>query len=150
MKRIFVFAAFGSCAWIFGSCNKEAQPTTCSETKISHMEVRDTMANVRIKNETGMDLCQVILNSENNSADAIDGGDIYYGNLLNNHITGYTAVEGIREIAYIHATTPKSNFYIDPTDYVGLDPLANGKYTFVIKKYSGTCDSCLTITVLPD
>lgn len=150
MKSWIFLAGLSLCTWALPSCTKSEQPTTCSQTKVSRIEMDGSKANIRIKNETGMDLCQVLLNSENNPDDAVDGGDIFYGNLPSHQYSAYTAVNGVRELAYIRATTPKATFSLDPSDYVGMDTLAAGKYTFAIRKYTGVCDTCLTLTVIPD
>ncbi len=152
MKTLILLAGLGIGVWSLSSCDKAAQPSTCSDTTISELEENAGKANVRIKNETGMDLCQVLLNAQNTDLeeDEEPSGDLFYGNLPAYRYSDYTAVHGVRALAYIKATTPKTSYYLAPTDYMGLERLEPGRYTFVIKKYNGNCDSCLTLTIVRD
>jgi hypothetical protein len=126
MKNIyFITLCFLLC---IASCIKK-DVADCNQADISVLNTDLSKANVRIKNETGIALCQVELTMDTKVA--------HYGALVHMQTSGYMAYDKIYKFAFVKAYIPNDSLQFQPIDYVGETPLVAGLYSYILKRGSG-------------
>ena len=104
------------------SCDKDN--IFCEEHQKTNCETDEAKTNIRIKNNSGYDFCNVVLNPFDNSKN--------YGNIKNGQITCYRFFETAYSYAYINLFINDGEYIIQPIDYFGETPLGQGYFTYSI------------------
>jgi hypothetical protein len=118
---------------VYSSCHKdEDTKIVCAFFPSSQLIENASTANVRIKNETGTDLCQVIVDPLGTLSDFPKSSAKYYGSITNNSYSNYTSYNTIYRYSWINAFSVSENYYAKFIDYTGEVPLDSGKYTYIL------------------
>jgi hypothetical protein len=83
------------------------------------------MPNVRIHNTTGADLETVLLYPPASPREPIDFGSIASGGY-----SDYRDVDTAYRFAHVEASGPIGSYVLRPYDYVGEEPLPEGRWTY--------------------
>lgn len=106
------------------SCTKGAI-TVCPNTIDSTCTIDDTLTNIRIKNGSRYDFCDIKMI-------APDGRSVDYGTLGAGQTTCYHTYKEAYSYAYLSLTTDGATYIFQPIDYVGERPLGIGKFSYVL------------------
>ena len=84
-----------------------------------------TMPHIRIHNTTGVDLDAVVVYLPTATREAVDLGAV-----INGAFSAYQEVPTAYGVAEIHASGAAGSYSLRPYDYVGEQPMPEGKYTY--------------------
>jgi len=107
---------------ICSSCDKNN--IICVEHQKANCDTDEAKTNIRIKNNSGYEFCNVMLNPFNSSTN--------YGKIKKGKITCYRVFETAYSYAYVNLFINDEEYIIQPIDYVGEQPLAQGYFTYSI------------------
>ena len=107
---------------IFFSCGSDPLPN-CTEHEVTPCMENPDMANLRVKNSSQYDYCNVVV--------AIDE-DVFFGNILSGESSCYIAFNTLYSYAYIQLFIDGQEFVVQPIDFLGELPLSKGLYTYNI------------------
>ncbi len=110
--------------WLLTACSKD-KPPKCYQSQVSVFNTDFAKPNVRIKNLTGVDLCQINL--------FMNGNTISYGALSVNQSSKYKAFDLIFRYADLKAYIPNDSMQLKILDYTGEVPLTAGFYTYIVR-----------------
>jgi len=116
MLIVLIAIAFSSCSRDIGFPCVEHAVTPCSEDL--------TKANIRIKNNSHYDFCNVVVDPYS--------GKINCGKINQGAETCYRAVSEAYRYGFVQLYINDKEFVIQPIDYVGEVPLVAGKYTYLL------------------
>ncbi len=98
--------------------------------------------NIRLQNDTDFDMDNIIVNTST--------GDESFPSLESNQFSDYKTFDTAYSYAYIYLTTVNDTIVLQPADYVGETPLANGNYTYKLNFYSQNDETELSIELIED
>jgi hypothetical protein len=105
------------------SCKKDCLDKCIEHTKASCQEDA-TKTNIRIKNNSKYDFCNVTI--------APSGKMTNYGIIGSGETTCYNYFDIAYEYAYVILHIGSKEFILQPKDFVGEQPLGQGKFTYWI------------------
>ena len=105
------------------SCSSDDLPN-CTEHEVTDCNEVADKANLRIKNTSQYDYCNVLVILENQT--------VNYGNILSGNATCLVAFDLLYTYAYVQLFIDGNEFVIQPIDFVGEVPLPEGNYTYKI------------------
>ncbi len=108
---------------IFSSCKKDSLKD-CYEHSISACSENPLKTNLRIKNNTKYNFCNVVVNPYS--------GLVNCGNLKKGKVTSYRAFDIVYNYAFIQFFIGEKEFKVQPYDYIGEQALGTGKFTFIL------------------
>ena len=114
----------------FASCSKDGLKK-CNESSKTPCQEDATRSNIRIKNTSDEDYCNLIVIGA-------DGKTVNYGSVRRGEITCYNFFDEIYSYAFVRLSIGGEEFVMQPIDYVGATQLGAGKFTYSIsfdKKY---------------
>ena len=123
MKRLKFLLPVLFTLLLLSSCEKEDE-TTCEEHTVAPCVVDTTQSNIRIKNISGYDFCNVEIDPS--------GGAKNYGIINEGEATCYKPFETAYRYAYVKLFIEEKEFIIQPIDFVGEQPLGMGNFTYSI------------------
>ena len=130
---IFMTIAFSSC--------KKSSTNKCDEHSVSACSENPDKTNLRIKNISKYNFCNVAVNPSS--------GTINCGNLNKGDVTCYRSFDLVYNYAYIQLFIGEKEFKIQPIDYVGETPLGVGQFTYLLDIPDYNSDQ-ISITVQRD
>jgi hypothetical protein len=101
---------------------------------------------LRIRNLTDSDLDDVRVEQPGTPGGSGPGEVIDFGQVANDSYTDYRELREVFRFAHIEAHGPGVDFVLRPYDYVGEEPLPEGRYTYRL----GSSQSRLTLDVEAD
>ncbi len=104
------------------SCNKGKD--NCVEHHLDACNTDVTKTNIRIKNNSAYDFCNVVLNPE--------GRYTNYGGIKGGETSCYRIYDKAYRYAYVNLYIDGEEYIIQPIDYVGEQPLGKGAFTYLI------------------
>ena len=104
------------------SCNKNDD--NCAEHHLDTCNTDVEKTNIRIKNNSAYDFCNVVLNPE--------GRYTNYGEIKGGETSCYRVYEKAYRYAYVNLYIDGEEYIIQPIDYVGEQPLGKGAFTYLI------------------
>lgn len=108
---------------IFSACGKNSI-RNCDEHSVSSCSEDPTKTNIRIKNNSKYNFCNVVFDPSS--------GPVNCGILKKGKTTCYRSFDTAYSIAYIQLFIGDKEFMLQPFDYVGEQPLGVGNFTYVI------------------
>ncbi|MBK9012662.1 MAG: hypothetical protein IPM82_00425 [Saprospiraceae bacterium] len=126
------------------SCNKDSDKTNlvgCNEHTIAACSQEIGKTNLRIKNNSNYDFCNVVINPFS--------GNVNCGSILRGETTCYRAFDIAYHYGYVHLSIDGREYSLIPTDYVGETPLGAGNFTYLIDVPDISAES-VSITVIVD
>lgn len=106
------------------SCSK-GTTSICPNSIDSACIVNDTLTNIRIKNGSHYDFCNINIVGP-------DGSLVHYGALRAGKTTCYYAYKEAYSYTYINLTVDGEQYVLQPIDYIGETPLGIGKFTYLL------------------
>lgn len=106
------------------SCTK-GTITVCPSAIDSTCTIDDTLTNIRIKNGSHYDFCDIKII-------APDGSSNNYGTLRSGQTTCYHSYNEAYSYTYISLMCDGETYVFQPIDYVGETPLGIGKFSYVL------------------
>jgi hypothetical protein len=94
--------------------------------------------NVRVRNETGGPLQQVGVNG------------VAYGDIVTNGVTGYQRMKAAYRYADLQLIMAGRKIHLQPEDYVGEQPLGEGRFTYRIIKRDQNAEVSVDIQAVKD
>lgn len=125
-KMISHFQMIGllvSMTLIIGSCQQD-NLNKCDEHVVADCSEDLTKTNIRIKNISNYDFCNVVVNT---SSEMVNCGIVKKG-----EETCYRTFETAYNYAYIQLFIGDKEFILQPIDYVGEQDLGAGKFTYLV------------------
>ncbi|MEO6302134.1 MAG: hypothetical protein ABIP51_03070 [Bacteroidia bacterium] len=123
--KIFLVACIGAIALTsFDSCSKD-KLKECTELPTTPCKEDLTKTNIRIKNISSNDYCNVIIKGQ-------DGVTVNYGSLKSGETSCYNSYDKMYRYSYIKVTIDGEDFELQPIDFVGETPLEIGKFTYSV------------------
>lgn len=107
----------------FSACNKNSI-RNCDEHAVSACSEDPTKTNIRIKNNSEYDFCNVVLDPSS--------GPVNCGIVKKDKMTCYRSFDEAYNYAYIQFFIGDKEFKVQPIDYVGEQPLGIGNFTYVL------------------
>lgn len=117
--RTLILAAFITVA--FSACNKDGLKD-CVEHSLTPCSEDPNKTNLRIKNNSKYDFCNVVVNPYS--------GEVNCGIIKKGEMTCYRSFDIVYNYAYIQLFIGDKEFKLQPIDYVGEQPLGIGKFTY--------------------
>ncbi|MEO5563018.1 MAG: hypothetical protein ABIR18_06270 [Chitinophagaceae bacterium] len=119
MKRMLVLLLAAISLGFFQSCEKDTLPIPPSS------DVR-----LRIFNSTPWKFTECVVDHPGVSANLPDPAPYDYGQVTINAKTNYKSFPGIYHYAFIRVVMNGKTYLLQPFDYVGENPLPNGRYAY--------------------
>jgi hypothetical protein len=107
----------------FSACNKNSL-RNCDEHSVSFCSEDPTKTNIRIKNNSKYDFCNVVVNP---FSEPVNCGIVKKGEM-----TCYRSFDTAYNYAYIQIFIDDKEFKLQPIDYVGEQPLGIGNFTYIL------------------
>lgn len=92
---------------------------------------------LRIHNLTGADLDEVRVEQPGTPGGSGTGEKIDFGQVMADSHTEYRELRAVFRFAHIEARGPGVEFVLRPYDYVGEEPLPQGRYTYRLGSRQG-------------
>ncbi len=114
----------------FSACEKDsadilkASLVGCEEHVVSACSQDPTKTNLRIKNNSDFDFCNVVIN--------LDDGLVNCGALRKGETTCYRAFKTVYNYGYVQLLIDGREFNLIPTDFTGETPLGVGKFAYLL------------------
>lgn len=105
------------------ACSKNSL-RNCDEHSVSPCSEDPTKTNIRIKNNSKYNFCNVVFDPSS--------GPVNCGILKKGKMTCYRSFDTVYNYAYIQLFIDDKEFKLQPYDYVGEQPLGVGNFTYVI------------------
>ncbi|UKN00250.1 hypothetical protein K6119_10945 [Paracrocinitomix mangrovi] len=121
-KLSFIFSILATIA-LTNSCKKDSLKN-CTEHEVSPCNEDSSKTNIRIKNISEYDYCNVTINPSNASTN--------YGILAQGETTCYKSFDIAYNYCYVELKIGNEEFVIQPIDYVGEPELGIGYFTYSI------------------
>ncbi|WMJ75562.1 hypothetical protein RCC89_20715 [Cytophagaceae bacterium ABcell3] len=110
---------------VFSACQKEDEVKECKEHEVSECRENADKVNIRVVNNTGHDICNLVVNPYNEKKN--------HGNLKKDEKTCYRAYSTAYSYGYIQFSIGDKEFVLQPIDYVGQDALEKGFYSWHVE-----------------
>ncbi|MFZ6053093.1 hypothetical protein [Halocola ammonii] len=123
MKRLIFLLPVLFTLLLLSSCEKEDE-TTCEEHTVAPCAVDTTQSNIRVKNVSDYDFCNVVIDPNGNLTN--------YGIIEKGETTCYRPFETAYRYAYVNLIIEEKEFILQPIDFVGEQPLGTGNFTYSI------------------
>lgn len=114
----------------FSACEKDSVNSTkdrlvsCDEHVVSKCSEDPTKTNLRIKNNSNFDFCNLVIN--------LDDVMVNCGALNKGETTCYRAFDTVYRYGYVQLFIDGKEFSMIPTDYTGETPLGVGKFAYLL------------------
>jgi len=118
-----MFIAMTFITIIFSSCKRD-NLENCTEHLVTTCSEDTTKTNLRIKNISKYDFCNVVVMTAS--------GDANYGIIKEGETTCYIAFDTVYSYSYIQLYIGNKDCKYMIYDYVGEEPLGVGKFTYLI------------------
>ena len=119
---------------IISCCKQKEDIAVCKAGKLSPLILDTNYANIRLKNNSGIDFCEIAFDEKGTLSDQTSPTATYFGSLKNNSFTSYNYYKQVFIYGWVKAITIDDSIYVKPIDYISEVPLDKGKYTFILSK----------------
>lgn len=123
------------------SCKKSSLKN-CTEHQVAPCQQDASKTNLRIKNESTYDFCNVLISPH--------GEDTNYGIVEAGQTTCYRPFTRAHAYAFVNLTIEGEELELIPIDYVGETELGPGNFTYTIGVESGPTNKSLSISASED
>ena len=108
---------------ILPSCNKDGLKN-CEEQSVAECTQNPNKTNIRIKNNSEFNFCNVVLNPSN--------GNTNFGIIKSGETSCYKAFDLAYSYAFVQLYINDKEYTLQPIDYVGEQELGLGNFTYHI------------------